>query len=101
MLFVSLLFHINTYMECCSDVEFSFFLKVCSNAARVYVENEIYDQFMERIVRKVNQIRIGDPLDPESQMGALISEEHLQKVLGFMDIAKKEVCLMEIYVFSC
>lgn len=64
--------------------------EVCSNAARVYVQSRIYDEFLEKIVKKVNRIRIGDPLDPETQMGALITEDHLQKVLGFMDIAKKE-----------
>lgn len=55
------------------------------------MQRAIYDEFLEKIVRRVNRIRIGDPLDPETQMGALISEEHLEKVLGFMDIAKKEV----------
>ena len=62
------------------------------------MQREIYDEFLEKIVRKVNRIRIGDPLDPETQMGALISEEHLQKVIGFMDIAKKEVLFRGIVV---
>jgi len=64
--------------------------EVCSNAARVYVQRQIYDEFLEKIIRKVNRIKIGDPLDPETQMGALISEEHLQKVLFSMENAKKE-----------
>ena len=62
------------------------------------MQREIYDEFLEKIVRKVNRIRIGDPLNPETQMGALISEEHLQKVIGFMDIAKKEVLFRGIVV---
>ena len=74
--------------------------QVCSNAARVYVQKEIYAEFLEKIVRKVKQIKIGDPLNPETQMGALISEEHLQKVLGFMDIAKKEVFAFCLLLFQ-
>eukprot|EP00795_Rhopilema_esculentum_P010578 gene10578-19313_t len=64
--------------------------QVCSNAARVYVQRPIFDEFLEKIVKKVNNITVGDPLKPSSQMGALISEEHLQKVLGYVDVAKKE-----------
>ena len=66
-------------------------MQVCSNAARVYVQRPIFDEFLEKIVKKVNDITVGDPLKPSSQMGALISEEHLQKVLGYVDVAKKEV----------
>ena len=55
------------------------------------MQRQIYDEFLEKIIRKVNRIKIGDPLDPETQMGALISEEHLQKVLFSMENAKKEV----------
>ena len=67
------------------------------------MQREIRDEFLEKIVKKVNRIRVGDPLDPETQMGALISEEHLQKVIGFMDIAKKEVFFRIVgirYIFS-
>ena len=77
-----------------------FGFEVCSNAARVYVQRQIYDEFLEKIVKKVNRIKIGDPLDPETQMGALISEEHLQKVLSFMDNAKKEVFLWALALQS-
>ena len=42
-------------------------------------------------MKKVKAIRVGDPLDPDIHMGAVISEDHLKKVLGFVDIAKQEV----------
>ncbi len=64
---------------------------MCSNAARVFVEESIFDEFLEKIVKKVQGIRVGDPLDTNSQMGAIISEDHLQKVLAYVDGAKNEV----------
>ena len=42
-------------------------------------------------MKKVKAIRVGDPLDPDIHMGAVISEDHLKKVLGFVDIARQEV----------
>ena len=66
-------------------------LQVCSNAARVYVQEQIFDEFREKILKKVQSIRVGDPFDAQTQMGALISEDHLKKVLSYVDGAKKEV----------
>ena len=66
-------------------------LQVCSNAARVYVEEPIYDQVLEMILKKVKSFRVGDPMDARTQIGAVISEDHLQKILGYVEGAKKEV----------
>ncbi|HEX9903916.1 MAG TPA: aldehyde dehydrogenase family protein, partial [Propylenella sp.] len=62
--------------------------EICSNGTRVFVERGIRADFVERLVARTRAIRIGDPLDPETQMGPLISAEHLEKVLGF--VAKGE-----------
>jgi len=64
--------------------------QVCSNATRVFVHRSIKAAFLERLIRRVNAMRIGDPMDPETQVGALISEEHMHKVLGYIARGRAE-----------
>ena len=64
--------------------------QVCSNAARVFVHTSIKAAFLERLVQRVSAMRIGDPMDPATQVGALISEQHMQKVLGYIDRGRAE-----------
>lgn len=64
--------------------------EICSNGTRVFVEEAIYGAFIDRIVPRVEKIRVGDPFDPDTQMGSLISPQHLEKVLGYIDLGKKE-----------
>jgi betaine-aldehyde dehydrogenase len=56
--------------------------EVCSNGTRVFVHRRVRAEFVERLRARTAALRIGDPLDPATQVGALISAEHLQKVLG-------------------
>lgn len=65
--------------------------QVCSNGTRVFVHRPILAQFLEEVVRRTKAIRIGDPLLEETRMGALVSRDHLHKVLGYVDQAKREV----------
>ncbi len=58
--------------------------EVCSNGTRVFVHRSIKAAFTERLLARVGRLRIGDPLDPETQIGALISPEHTEKVLGYI-----------------
>jgi len=58
--------------------------EVCSNGTRVFVHRSLHAAFVERLRARVAAMRVGDPLDPATQVGALISEEHLEKVLGFI-----------------
>jgi len=64
--------------------------QVCSNATRVFVHRSIKAAFLERLVRRVNAMRIGDPMNPETQVGALISEAHMHKVLGYIARGRAE-----------
>jgi betaine-aldehyde dehydrogenase len=50
----------------------------------VFVHRRVHKAFLERLVARVESMRIGDPLDPETQVGALISEGHMEKVLGYI-----------------
>jgi betaine-aldehyde dehydrogenase len=58
--------------------------EVCSNGTRVFVHKSLRGAFIERLRARVEAMKIGDPLDPATQVGALISQEHMEKVLGFI-----------------
>ena len=58
--------------------------EVCSNGTRVFVQRRVRAGFIERLRARAAAMRVGDPLDPDTQVGALISADHLQKVLGLI-----------------
>ncbi|KXO07289.1 Betaine aldehyde dehydrogenase [Moritella sp. JT01] len=65
--------------------------EVCTNGTRVFVQDAIYPRFIEKLrERTENNIICGDPMDPETNFGALISKEHQDKVLNFIEIGKSE-----------
>lgn len=64
--------------------------EICLCGSRMLVERSLYDSFMEAFVERVKQLRVGDPLEEKTDVGALISESHLNKVLGYIDLAKRE-----------
>ncbi len=64
--------------------------EVCSNGTRVYVHEKIKSQFLERLIEKTQKLIIGNPKAPQTQIGALISEEHLNKVLSYISIGIEE-----------
>ncbi|MBX3597014.1 MAG: betaine-aldehyde dehydrogenase [Rhizobiaceae bacterium] len=64
--------------------------QVCSNGTRVFVHEAIQQQFLERLTERTKAIRIGDPLDPDTQMGPLINKMQFDKVLGYIEIGKQE-----------
>src|SRR5436190_9743616 len=57
----------------------------CEARSRVLVEAPLYDEFVSRFADYAKQIRVGDPLDPETQMGSLISAAHRDRVHGFVE----------------
>jgi betaine-aldehyde dehydrogenase len=64
--------------------------EVCSNGTRVFVHRRIKSAFMERLRARAAALVIGDPMDPRTQVGALISEAHMQRVLGYIARGKAE-----------
>ena len=64
--------------------------QVCSAAARVIVADDIYDDFVERLVARAAALRAGDPLDPGTTLGPVISEGQMQRVLGYVDVGLRE-----------
>ena len=64
--------------------------QMCSNGTRVFVHRSVKAVFLERLLRRVGAMRIGDPLDPATQVGALTSAQHMRKVLGYVERGRAE-----------
>ena len=64
--------------------------QVCLCGSRVLIEDSAYAEFRDRFVDAVEAMRIGDPSEESTDLGALISEEHLAKVQGYVELAKQE-----------
>jgi aminomuconate-semialdehyde/2-hydroxymuconate-6-semialdehyde dehydrogenase len=64
--------------------------EICLCGSRIFVERSIHDEFVSRFAAAAKALRIGDPLDDSTDVGALISEAHLQKVMGYIDLATTE-----------
>ncbi len=64
--------------------------EVCTCPSRALVQRSIYDRFMEKALARVAKIRQGNPLDPDTMIGAQSSDEQMKKILGFIDIGRQE-----------
>lgn len=64
--------------------------EVCTCPSRAIIHEKIYDTFMERALKRVAEIKQGNPLDPETMIGAQASSEQLEKILSYIDIGKQE-----------
>lgn len=64
--------------------------EVCTCPSRALVHESIYDEFMERAIKRVNEIKIGHPLDTETMMGAQASQEQMEKIKSYLDIGRQE-----------
>jgi len=64
--------------------------QVCLCAERVYVERSIFDRFVEALKNKAESLRLGSPLDKDTNLGPLISAQHREKVLSYYRLAREE-----------
>ncbi|UED72375.1 aldehyde dehydrogenase family protein [Brevibacillus sp. DP1.3A] len=64
--------------------------QICVAGTRLYVEKSVFQQVTEKLVEMAQKMKVGNPLDPATQMGPLISKEHLQSVKNYIEIAQKE-----------
>ncbi|MCG6197406.1 aldehyde dehydrogenase family protein, partial [Anoxybacillus sp. LAT_38] len=64
--------------------------EICLAGSRLLVQESIYDRFLDKFVKAVQQIKVGDPLDPETDMGALVSRSHLKTVDDYVQIGLAE-----------
>ncbi|HLS06568.1 MAG TPA: aldehyde dehydrogenase family protein [Bacillota bacterium] len=64
--------------------------EVCTCPSRALIHENIYDEFMERAIERVNDIKMGHPLDPETMMGSQASSEQFEKIKSYLQIGKEE-----------
>lgn len=64
--------------------------EICLCGSRILIEDKIYDLFKEKFISEVQKLKVGSPDDPSSNLGALISKQHLEKVKSYVALAKDE-----------
>ena len=64
--------------------------QICLCGSRIYIQNNIYNKFKKQFLEKVNKMKVGDPTLNENDLGSVISKEHLNKILNYINIAKDE-----------
>lgn len=62
--------------------------EICTNGTRVFVDASIEDEFLKRLKARTAKLKLGDPLEPDTQVGPLISKEHMELVLSYMQAGK-------------
>jgi aldehyde dehydrogenase len=64
--------------------------EVCTCPSRALIQESIYEEFMERTLERVSKIKLGDPLHPETMMGAQASSDQFQKILSYLELGREE-----------
>ena len=68
--------------------------EVCCAGSRLFVEQKAHDQFVEKLVARAKKLQPGDPLDPKTRLGAIVSEQQMKTVLGYIETGKSEGALL-------
>ena len=63
--------------------------EVCNAGSRLFLENKVKDEFTEKLVARASKMRPADPLDPKTRLGAIVSQQQMQTVLGYIEAGKK------------
>jgi len=66
--------------------------EICLCGSRIFVQENIYDEFLERFIKATENLIVGDPKNVDTNIGAIVSEQHLNKIKSYIDIAEKEKC---------
>ncbi len=64
--------------------------EVCAAGSRLFVEKKVHEEFMSKLVDRTKKLKPGDPLDPKTRLGAIVSEQQMNTVLGYIDAGKSE-----------
>lgn len=85
-------FEDNYLSKCVEGLVLAFFNQgeVCTCPSRALIQEDIYEPFMELVVERTNSIVRGNPLDTDTQVGAQVSNEQYEKILGYIDVGRKE-----------
>lgn len=64
--------------------------EVCCAGSRLFIEDQIYDEFLAKLKKRAEALVVGNPMDPKTQMGAQVSAEQFNKILGYIERGKSE-----------
>lgn len=64
--------------------------EVCNAGSRLFIESKVQDEFLEKLVARAKKLQPADPLDPKTRLGAIVSQEQMQTVLGYIETGKNE-----------
>ena len=64
--------------------------EICLCGSRIFIERSLYERFRDEFVARTKELVVGDPLESQSRLGALVSQQHMGKVLSYIALAKKE-----------
>lgn len=64
--------------------------QICLCGSRIFVERPIYEKFKTEFVKRVKEMKVGNPADKDSKLGAVVSKPHMEKVLSYVELAKQE-----------
>src|SRR3546814_16972713 len=64
--------------------------EVCNAGSRLLVEDKVKDEVLDRIMKVAKSMRVGDPLDPATQMGAMVDGTQMERVLGYIEKGRSE-----------
>jgi len=64
--------------------------QICLCGSRIMIERSIYDRFKTEFVERVKALKVGDPSNPDTNLGAVVSKPHMEKVLSYVELAKEE-----------
>lgn len=64
--------------------------EICLCGSRIFVERPLYEQFKDDFVSRVSALKVGDPLDEATDVGAIVSKPHFEKIMSYIDLAQSE-----------
>jgi aminomuconate-semialdehyde/2-hydroxymuconate-6-semialdehyde dehydrogenase len=64
--------------------------EICLCGSRIFIEKKIYEKFKTDFVEKVKKLKVGDPLKDDTDLGAIVSKQHFEKILSYTELAEKE-----------
>jgi aminomuconate-semialdehyde/2-hydroxymuconate-6-semialdehyde dehydrogenase len=64
--------------------------EICLCGSRIFVERPMYEQFKSDFVSRVSELNVGDPSDPDTDVGAIVSRQHFDKIMSYIDLARTE-----------
>ena len=64
--------------------------QICLCGSRIFIHESIYEQFRDDFVAKVKNLKVGDPMEGDTSLGAVVSKPHQEKVLSYIELAKQE-----------